>query len=208
MLRGQQRRQIVEISLNQVQELHQHPGAALRVGRRPGRKGRLGDCDRLLDHGALGKSHLGLNLTGIGIEHLAVAARRRVHELSADEMTNLAHRILPVTPRQAAPRGGMNIGSNQSDSAETGPRKAASATVIIEEFPHGASDPAGPRRGTPWDPDNRQSGRAVAARRACPRDAARSATRGCPQPGTNAPADRADARSPPLSCGCYSSFFQ
>jgi len=74
MLGGEQAGQVVVFALDQLQELEHHARAALRIGRGPTRKGGLGIGDRLFHLGLTGERHLGCNLAGIGIEHLAKPA--------------------------------------------------------------------------------------------------------------------------------------
>ncbi len=91
VLGRQQPRQVVILALDQLQELEHDTGAALRIGGRPARKGRLRVGDRLFDLGSGRQRDFGLNLTGIGIEDVAEAPGRPFHLLAADEMANLAH---------------------------------------------------------------------------------------------------------------------
>ena len=91
VLGRQQFCQLVELVLHEIDEFHQHAGAALRVGRRPGRKGRLRHRNGMLDFGMLGERDLGLHLAGIGVEHVSEPPRCALHGLAADEMPDLAH---------------------------------------------------------------------------------------------------------------------
>ena len=98
-------RQAVEVLLHQFEELEHHAGAALRIGRGPGRLRRRGVRDRVLDLGVAGERHLRLHLAGIGIEHVAEAARSALDLLAADEMADLAHAVLllPAQRRSVVP---------------------------------------------------------------------------------------------------------
>ena len=76
---------------DQLEEFVQHAGAALRVGRRPADLRLLGIGNRLFDLGAGRQSDLGLDLAGIGVEHVPEAAGLALDRLTADEMTDFAH---------------------------------------------------------------------------------------------------------------------
>ncbi len=54
VLGREQPRQGVGFLLRQFEEFHQHAGAPLRVGRRPGRLSGFRHSDRMLDFGVLG----------------------------------------------------------------------------------------------------------------------------------------------------------
>ena len=68
--------QAVEFLLHQFEELEQHARAPLRIGRGPGRLRRCRIGDGVFDLGLAGERDLGLHLAGIGIEHVAGAARK------------------------------------------------------------------------------------------------------------------------------------
>ena len=89
------RREAVEFLLREVEELHQHARAPLRVRGRPGRLRSLGDRYGVLDLGMLGEGHFGLHLAGIGIEHVAEASRSPLHLFAADEVADLTHELSP-----------------------------------------------------------------------------------------------------------------
>ena len=59
--------------------------------------------DRVLDLGVLGQRDLGLHLAGIGIEHIAEPPRTALDLLAADEMADLAHRVLHEFRRALRP---------------------------------------------------------------------------------------------------------
>ena len=65
VLAGQEPGELVELPLHQLEEPEQHARAPLRVGRGPGRLGRLRRRDRALDLGAIRKGDLGLHLAGV-----------------------------------------------------------------------------------------------------------------------------------------------
>ena len=96
VLGGEQPGEIVVLGLHQFQELEHHPGAALRVGRGPGRLGRGRVGDRLLDLGLAGKGDLGLNLAGVRVEHVAGPPGRSFDLFAADEVADVAHSLPPV----------------------------------------------------------------------------------------------------------------
>ena len=88
--------QFVDVLVDQVDELHHHPGPALRI---PGgplllRLGRAGD--RGVDVGGRGHRHLGLYLPGVGVHHVGGARRLSGGALAVDEMGNLCgHELAP-----------------------------------------------------------------------------------------------------------------
>ena len=95
VLGGQQPREVVVFGLHQLQELEHHAGAALRIGRGPGRLRGRGVGDRLFDLGLAGEGDLGLHLAGVRVEHVALPAGRALDLLAADEMADLAHCFPP-----------------------------------------------------------------------------------------------------------------
>ena len=76
---------------DQLEKLEHHAGAALRIGRRPGRLRGLRIGDGVLDLGMLGERDLGLHLAGVGIENVAEAPGGSFDRLAADEMADLTH---------------------------------------------------------------------------------------------------------------------
>ena len=95
VLGGQKPRQLVELLVRELEELHEHARAALRIGRRPARLRRFGNRDGVLDFGMLGQRDLGLHLAGIGIENVAEPSRSPLHLFAADEVADLAHAVSP-----------------------------------------------------------------------------------------------------------------
>ena len=76
VLGGEQEGEIVHVGLDQRLELEHHPGAALRVGRGPGGQGLAGGGDRALEVGGGAEAHPRLDAAIVGVEHVALAARR------------------------------------------------------------------------------------------------------------------------------------
>jgi hypothetical protein len=91
VLGGEQLGEIVVFLLDQLKELEHHAGAALRIGRSPGRLGRLGIGNGVLDFGMLGERDPGLHLAGVGIEDVAETPGDALDSLAADEMANITH---------------------------------------------------------------------------------------------------------------------
>ena len=95
MLGGEQPREVVVFGLDQLQELEHDAGAALRIGRGPGRAARPAALAIAFSTSALlAKRDLGLHLAGVGIEHVAAPAGGALDLLAADEMADLAHHFL------------------------------------------------------------------------------------------------------------------
>ncbi len=105
MLGGEQSRQRVEVFLHQLQELHEHAGAPLRVHPSPGRLGFFGNGNRMLDLAVFGQRDPRLDLAGIGIEHVTEAPRSSFHVVAADEVTDLTHGSLLSWPLTALAGG-------------------------------------------------------------------------------------------------------
>ena len=83
--------QLVHVLVQELHELHEDAGAALRVGRRPFRLRRLGVVDGGLQVGFACQRHGGLHFAGCRIEDVAGAAAGARNTLAADEMTDLVH---------------------------------------------------------------------------------------------------------------------
>ena len=95
VLGRQQPREVVVFALDQFEELEHHARAPLRIGGGPAGECGLRVGDGLLDLVLAGERDLGLHLAGIGIEHVAGPARGALDLLAADEMTDVAHHVLP-----------------------------------------------------------------------------------------------------------------
>jgi hypothetical protein len=67
------RARLFDVLLDELQEFHQHAGAALRVRRSPGGLRGRGIGDRCLHLGG-GERHVGLHVAGVGIEHVTERA--------------------------------------------------------------------------------------------------------------------------------------
>ena len=75
------------VAADELEELHQHARAALRVGGRPGRLRRLGVLDRGAHLGLGGQRAPAARTVAVHrLEDVAEAARRALHVLAADEM--------------------------------------------------------------------------------------------------------------------------
>jgi hypothetical protein len=81
--------ELVHVLFDQLLELEHDPGAALRVGRGPGRLRGLGGINCLLEVGRSAEADIGLNLALVGIEHLALAFAGSEGG-TADEMVDAA----------------------------------------------------------------------------------------------------------------------
>ena len=75
VLARQQLGELVVVALGQLEELHHHARAALRVGGRPFRLRGLGVLDRGANLGLGGQRHLGLDVAGHRLEDVGRAAR-------------------------------------------------------------------------------------------------------------------------------------
>ena len=91
MLGRQQFGQLIHIGLNEAFELEHHPRAALGIGRGPAVEGVLGGLDGAIHLGHRGQLDAGLDLTGVGVEHVRVAARGTGEGRAVDEMVDVAH---------------------------------------------------------------------------------------------------------------------
>ena len=124
VLRGEQLGEAVEFPLRQLEELEQHPRAALRIGGGPRGLRRLGVGDRRFHFRLVGGADLRLNLAGIGVEQVAAAAGCAPHWFTTDEMTDFVHQgLLRCLARIAEPL------SPAWDSAAGAAREAANLTT-------------------------------------------------------------------------------
>ena len=80
---------------DQLEELHHHARAALRVGRGPGRLRGLGVLDGRAHFGLRGQRDLGADVAVHRLEHIGGAARGARDMLAADKMTVMDHAFLP-----------------------------------------------------------------------------------------------------------------
>ena len=89
VLDRQQLGQLIGVGVDQLDELHHHAGAALRVPRGPFllRLDGGGDCG--VDVGGRRQEHLGLHLTGARIEHVGGAGGLTGRAAAVDEVRNL-----------------------------------------------------------------------------------------------------------------------
>ena len=86
---GEQFGQFVDVLVDQVDELHHHAGAALRVPGGPLLLRLGGDGDGGVDVGRVGHRHLRLHLAGVGVHHVGGALGLSGRALAVDEMGNL-----------------------------------------------------------------------------------------------------------------------
>ena len=91
MFARDQHRQLVHVLVEQVDELHEDAGAALRVGGGPLRLRGLGGVDGGLQLRVARERDPGLNLARGGIVDVGGAAARARHMLAVDEMSDLVH---------------------------------------------------------------------------------------------------------------------
>ena len=87
--------EFVVVPGDEIEELHQHAGAALRIGRRPGRLRGFGVLDRGADLGLGGERDMRAHRAVHRLEDFARAARLAGDMLAADEMPILDHVPLP-----------------------------------------------------------------------------------------------------------------
>ena len=96
---GKQFGEFVDVLVDQVDELHHHPGPPLRVEGGPfllglGRAGHGG-----IDIGRRCHRHRGLDLAGVGVHHVGGALRLPGRALAVDEMRNLCGHDLSLATR-------------------------------------------------------------------------------------------------------------
>ena len=91
VLAGEAVGELVVVARDELEEFHQHAGAALRVGGGPGRLRGLGVGDGCGHLGLGCKRNLGAHLAGHRLEHVARAPARSLDRLAADEMSVLDH---------------------------------------------------------------------------------------------------------------------
>jgi len=84
-------RQLLGARLDQAAELEQHPGATLRIERRPRALGAGRRGDRGIHHPGVAEADPALDLAGVGIEDVAPARRRPRQSRSVDEMGDVVH---------------------------------------------------------------------------------------------------------------------
>ena len=78
------------LRFDQRLEVEHHPGAALRVGRGPGRAGVARGGDRALEVGGGAEADPRLDAAIVGVEHVALPLARR-DSRAADEMVDVTH---------------------------------------------------------------------------------------------------------------------
>ena len=80
---------------NKVDELHQHAGPALRVGRGPSRLSGLGVLHGCRQFGLRGKRHAGGDFAGHRPEHIRETTRSALDLFTADEMVEFRCHDVP-----------------------------------------------------------------------------------------------------------------
>ena len=98
MLAGENLGELVVIALQQLQEFHQHAGAALGIGGGPGGLGGAGVLHRRAHLGLGSQRHPGNLLAGHGLPALGEPPRCSRDMLAADEMGELLHDVSPGIP--------------------------------------------------------------------------------------------------------------
>jgi hypothetical protein len=90
VLGGEQQGELLDVAFDQLLEFEHDPGATLRIGRGPGRKGvaRGGDC--LLEVGGGAEAHPGLDAAIVRVEHVALPLAGRMNR-ARDEMVDITH---------------------------------------------------------------------------------------------------------------------
>ena len=105
MFRGEQFGQFVHARLDQALELEHDAGAALRVHRLPVLEGDQRRLHRRTDLGLGGQGHAGLDLAGVGVEHVPEPSGFALDQLAVDEVTDIAHAASPVSEFGKSGRG-------------------------------------------------------------------------------------------------------
>ena len=95
MLERQQLGQLVGVLVDQLDEPHQHPGAALRIPCGPTLLGLDGRRHGGVDVGLAGHRHLRLHLAGARVENVSGAAGLAGGALPIDEVRNLSRHDYP-----------------------------------------------------------------------------------------------------------------
>ena len=95
VLDGQQLGELGAVFVDQLDESHQHPGAALRIPCGPALLGLDGRCHRSVDVRLAGHRHLGLDLAGAGVEDVSGAGGLAGGALPVDEVRNLSRHDYP-----------------------------------------------------------------------------------------------------------------
>ena len=95
VLAGENVGELVVMLGDQFDELHQHPGAALRVDRGPGGLRRLGVLDRGPNLGLGGERDMGAHRAVHRLKDVGRAARRAGDLLAADKVAIFDHVRLP-----------------------------------------------------------------------------------------------------------------
>jgi hypothetical protein len=99
VLAGEAVGELVVVAVGELQEFHEHAGAPLRVGGRPGRLRGLGVLDRRRHLGRGGQRHPGAEAAVHRLEHVAEPSRRASYMPAADEMRKLCrHGASPIVP--------------------------------------------------------------------------------------------------------------
>jgi hypothetical protein len=86
----------LHVAVQKIDELHQHPGAALGIDGRPARLRRRRASDRRIQIGGRRQRHLRLDLPRRRIEHIATAPAIPRKRMAVNVMGNLAHQELPL----------------------------------------------------------------------------------------------------------------
>src|SRR6476660_10246122 len=94
VLGGEELGEAVELSMQQLQKLEHHARAPLRIGGGPAALGCIGVGDYVADLAPARERDLGLDLSGIRIEHVAEPARGSLDLLAADKMADLTHGVI------------------------------------------------------------------------------------------------------------------
>lgn len=108
VLGGQQPGQVLHVVLHELQELHQHPGALLRVERRPFLLRLDGVRDDGLGLGDVGEGNAGLHLTGVGVEDVGEPVGGAGDVLAPDEVGEFSNAHVRIRPNWS--NSGVSVG--------------------------------------------------------------------------------------------------
>ena len=95
MLAAQRLGQLVHVAVQQADEFHHHPRAALRVGGAPFDLGLGGFGHGMVQLVLRSQRHAGLHLARGGVEHIGKAPRGALHMRAVDPVGKFLHSILP-----------------------------------------------------------------------------------------------------------------
>ena len=169
--------ELVHVAVEQLDELHHHPRAALRVGGGPARLRRLRALHRGGELGGGGERHARLHLAGRRVEDVGEAAGRARHALAVDEVAEVLHAFPPSLgfradpSRRSADGAALNVAGadlqicmRMADVLQGGHAKRHDEVGRPAGVPRrGAAGPAAERRARTLGLDPATVGRRIAA---------------------------------------------